>query len=269
MLDLGAAINVMPSSVCKSLGLESSMKPTSMTIQLADRTLRRPIGIVEDLLVQVKDLLIPADFYIMDMSDGVVGDSTIILGRPFLRTSNVLINMKDGRISMEVGDRRVEFNVYEAMRYPSTDLSSSLYSISVDMPDDKLDPLGLKFHAMQAMYRPVPPLVRDESLSFPPSKPFCAAGDERTVSLNRPSVDCTNRKSSPHFSSGSIISATCSDFVSSSVTTDGPSGDKFSVAHAGGVTSEALKGKVDAALERLNTHTLQDESLMGAISQLF
>lgn len=84
----------MPSSICKLLGLEYSMKPASRTFELADRTLKRPIGIVEDFLVQIKDLVIPADFCNMDMFESVVEDSTIILGHPFLMASNVLINMK-------------------------------------------------------------------------------------------------------------------------------------------------------------------------------
>ncbi|XP_028756059.1 uncharacterized protein LOC114715386 [Neltuma alba] len=67
LLDLGAAINVMPLSIYTSLGI-NSIKDTSMIIQLVDRSIRRPHGLLEDILVKVKDLIFPADFYVLDMS---------------------------------------------------------------------------------------------------------------------------------------------------------------------------------------------------------
>jgi len=138
LLDLGAAINVMPKSVYDSLDLK--VQKTSMILQLADRTLRYPIGIVEDILVKVKDLVFPADFYVLDMNSGMSNDSTLILGRPFLRTANTLISMKEGLISMEVGDQRIEFNMYETMRYPNEDYSLlGLNAIDVSCEDLLID----------------------------------------------------------------------------------------------------------------------------------
>ncbi|XP_028801054.1 uncharacterized protein LOC114756292 [Neltuma alba] len=67
LLDLGAAINVIPLSIYTSLGI-NSIKDTSMIIQLADRSIRRPHGLLEDILVKVKYLIFPADFYVLDMS---------------------------------------------------------------------------------------------------------------------------------------------------------------------------------------------------------
>ena len=55
------------------------------------------------------------------MAAGSPQDSTLILGRPFLRTANTMISMKEGTISTEVGDQRVNFNMYEAMRHPYED----------------------------------------------------------------------------------------------------------------------------------------------------
>ncbi|XP_061375408.1 uncharacterized protein LOC133317563, partial [Gastrolobium bilobum] len=52
LCDLGASINLMPLSVCKSLGI-TELKPTMVSLQLADRSLRRPSGIIEDVLVKV------------------------------------------------------------------------------------------------------------------------------------------------------------------------------------------------------------------------
>ncbi|XP_028768551.1 uncharacterized protein LOC114726152 [Neltuma alba] len=83
LLDLGAAINVMPLSIYTSLGI-NSIKDTSMIIQLADRSIRRPHGLLEDILVKVKDLIFPTDFYVLDMSHESTIEGPLILGRPFL-----------------------------------------------------------------------------------------------------------------------------------------------------------------------------------------
>ena len=58
LLDLGASINLLPYSVYEQLGL-GELKPTSMTLQLADRSVRLPRGIVEDVLVQVDKFYFP------------------------------------------------------------------------------------------------------------------------------------------------------------------------------------------------------------------
>ncbi|KAL3503945.1 hypothetical protein ACH5RR_033786 [Cinchona calisaya] len=68
MLDLGASINVMPYSFYVSLQLAPSIG-TSIVIQLADRSLAYPKGIVKDVLVQVNELIFPADFCVLDMEN--------------------------------------------------------------------------------------------------------------------------------------------------------------------------------------------------------
>ena len=85
MLNLGASINVMPYSTYVSLKL-GPLNKTSVVIQLADRSITYPNGVVEDVLVQVNDLVFLADFYVLDMENG---DQTtpILLGIPFLKTS--------------------------------------------------------------------------------------------------------------------------------------------------------------------------------------
>ncbi|XP_028801534.1 uncharacterized protein LOC114756762 [Neltuma alba] len=89
LLDLRAAINVMPISLYTSLGIQT-IKSTSMLIKLADRTIRKPKGLLEDVLVNVKDLVIPADFYVLDMDTLPHVQETLVLGRPFLRTTNTV-----------------------------------------------------------------------------------------------------------------------------------------------------------------------------------
>ncbi|RDX91515.1 hypothetical protein CR513_26500, partial [Mucuna pruriens] len=80
MLDLGASINVMLTSIYKSLNC-GDLEPMGMTIQLANRSVVQPLGVLEDVLVQVDELIFPADFYVLDMEDETPGKrSTLILG---------------------------------------------------------------------------------------------------------------------------------------------------------------------------------------------
>jgi len=68
LLDLGASINLMPLSMLKKIG-DVEVKPTRMTLQLADISIKYPHGIVEDLLVKVDKFLFPIDFVVMNMEE--------------------------------------------------------------------------------------------------------------------------------------------------------------------------------------------------------
>ncbi|RDX82279.1 hypothetical protein CR513_36942, partial [Mucuna pruriens] len=122
MLDLGASINV-PLNF-------GDLEPTEMTIQLANRSIVQPLGVLKDFLIQVNELIFPADFYLLDMEDEMSGkESTLILGRPFLMTARTKIDVHAGTLSMEFGDTLVQFNILEAMKHPSED--HSLFGIDV------------------------------------------------------------------------------------------------------------------------------------------
>jgi hypothetical protein len=66
LLDLGASVNLLPYSVYLQLGL-GELKRTSMTLQLADRSMRKPQGIIEDVLIKVDKFYFPVDFIVLDM----------------------------------------------------------------------------------------------------------------------------------------------------------------------------------------------------------
>ena len=93
LLDLGASVNLLPYSVYKQLGLEE-LKPTNINLSLADRSVKIPKGIVEDVLVKVYKFYHPMDFVVLDTEPIAIGPNhvPIILGRPFLATSNAIIN---------------------------------------------------------------------------------------------------------------------------------------------------------------------------------
>ncbi|RDY09185.1 hypothetical protein CR513_06490, partial [Mucuna pruriens] len=94
MLDLGASINVMPASIYRSLNF-GDLEPTGMTIQLANRSIVQPLGVLEDVLVQVNELIFPANFY---------------QGRRLI-------------------DTLVQFNIFEVMKHPIED--HSLFGIDM------------------------------------------------------------------------------------------------------------------------------------------
>ncbi|XP_076943750.1 uncharacterized protein LOC143614111 [Bidens hawaiensis] len=119
MLDLGASIYVLPYSIFKTLNL-GPLKRTGVVIQLADKSVVHPKGVLKDVLVQVNELVFPADFYVLYMEDGDTSDSSsILLGRPFLKTTKTKIDVYSGILLIEFDGEIINFNIYDAMRYPS------------------------------------------------------------------------------------------------------------------------------------------------------
>ena len=88
----------MPLSIFKKLNLEA--KTTSMTLQLADRTTKKPVGIVEDVLVKTKKFIFPVDFVILDFAEDE--EVPLILGMPFLYTSKALIDVHEGTLTLRI-----------------------------------------------------------------------------------------------------------------------------------------------------------------------
>ncbi|XP_017974466.1 PREDICTED: uncharacterized protein LOC108661548 [Theobroma cacao] len=86
LCDLGADVSIMPLSIAKKIGL-NEIQPTTVSLQLADRTIRYPVGIIEDVLVKVGHLYIPVDFIVLEMEEDQ--EIPLILGQPFLATRRV------------------------------------------------------------------------------------------------------------------------------------------------------------------------------------
>ncbi|KAI3717877.1 hypothetical protein L1987_69783 [Smallanthus sonchifolius] len=112
LADSGASINLMPYSLYEKLAL-GELAPTRMTLSLADRSIKCPRGILENVLVKVDKFVFPVDFVVMDME----ADTTvpIILGRPFLRTAKAVIDVFDGKLTLRVGDETVTFVVAKSI----------------------------------------------------------------------------------------------------------------------------------------------------------
>ncbi|XP_024200043.1 uncharacterized protein LOC112203285 [Rosa chinensis] len=118
LMDLGASINLMPYSALKKLGLEGALKPTSITLQLADRSVRYPRGILENVLVNVARFVIPVDFIVLDMEEAPMVDNElpIIFGRAFMATAGVKINVKKGTMSMKVLGDKIKFQIFPPLQ---------------------------------------------------------------------------------------------------------------------------------------------------------
>nr|GEU48097.1 hypothetical protein [Tanacetum cinerariifolium] len=110
LADLGASISVMPFSMFKRLGL-GNPRPVNMVIEMADRSMQSPKGIVENVLVKIHKFIFPVDFVILD----IVKDNKvpIILGRPMLATVHARIDVFGGKFSLKVGKEQVTFNANE------------------------------------------------------------------------------------------------------------------------------------------------------------
>ncbi|XP_048227250.1 uncharacterized protein LOC125369280 [Ricinus communis] len=133
LADLGANINLMPISLFDELGL-SEPKPTRMSIQLADRTIKIARGIIEDVLIKVDKFIFPIDFVVMDMK----GESTVplILGRPFLATSRAVIDVCDRKLQLRGDDETITFDLATTMRHS---LDHDDVVLSMDILDDVVE----------------------------------------------------------------------------------------------------------------------------------
>ncbi|RDX93512.1 hypothetical protein CR513_24219, partial [Mucuna pruriens] len=89
------SINVMPASIYRALNF-GDLEPIGMIIQLANRSIVQPLGILKDVLVQVNELIFPAELYVLDMEDETFGkESTLIMGRPLLMTARAKIDVHE------------------------------------------------------------------------------------------------------------------------------------------------------------------------------
>ncbi|XP_062103590.1 uncharacterized protein LOC133814675 [Humulus lupulus] len=90
LCNLGASVNLMPMSIFKQLGI-GEVRHTTVTLQLADRSLAHPDGKIEDVLVRVDRFIFPTDFIVLDYEAD--REVHITLGRPFLATGRTLIDV--------------------------------------------------------------------------------------------------------------------------------------------------------------------------------
>ncbi|XP_057719840.1 uncharacterized protein LOC130934270 [Arachis stenosperma] len=93
LCDLGSSINLMPLSMMKKLQIQEA-QPTRISLEMADKSLKRAYGLVENVQVKTEDLYLPADFMMLDTEEET--DYSISVGRPFLATGRALVDVERG-----------------------------------------------------------------------------------------------------------------------------------------------------------------------------
>jgi len=100
LCDLDLAVNLMLYSIFKKLDL-GYLRPTSISFQFTGHSVKYTLGILEDVFIKVGDFYVLMDFVIPDMAKDA--HTQIILGRPFSTTTCYKINVKEDRLTFDVG----------------------------------------------------------------------------------------------------------------------------------------------------------------------
>ncbi|CAM8956682.1 unnamed protein product [Rhodiola kirilowii] len=120
LIDMGAAVNAMPYSLYYLLGL-GPLKPPRSNIELGDKSCIKPIGMLEDLILDVGELVVATDFYVIETKEtSEDGPPTLILGRPFLYATKAWIDMGKGLLSLTFGGKSSEFYIDDYNGSPGT-----------------------------------------------------------------------------------------------------------------------------------------------------
>ncbi|XP_058006760.1 uncharacterized protein LOC110657126 [Hevea brasiliensis] len=113
LCDFGASIGLMPLSIYEKTKI-GEMKPTTISLKLADRSIKFPVGVIENVPLKVGKFFIPMDFVVLEMEEDV--HIPIILSTPFLATVGAVIDAKNGRLTFKVREENVKFNLFQAMK---------------------------------------------------------------------------------------------------------------------------------------------------------
>ncbi|XP_050919040.1 uncharacterized protein LOC127136537 [Lathyrus oleraceus] len=114
LIDLGANVSLMPLFIYKKLGI-GVVQDTRMTLQFVDHSVKKPYGIVKDVLVKIDKFVFPVDFVILEMPEDE--EIPLILGRPFLETGRCLINIEEETMTLKVYDEELKIDVRNTMKY--------------------------------------------------------------------------------------------------------------------------------------------------------
>ncbi|GKD23658.1 reverse transcriptase domain-containing protein, partial [Tanacetum coccineum] len=142
-----------------------------MTLELADRSITKPIGIAEDVFVNVGKFQFPADFVVVDFEpDPRV---PLILGRCFLKTSHALIDVYEGEITLRVGKEAITFNLDQTSKYTADYDHMTANKIDViEMACDEYSQEVLGFSNVIASGNPTPYFEPIVSTASPNLTPF-------------------------------------------------------------------------------------------------
>nr|GEU94237.1 reverse transcriptase domain-containing protein [Tanacetum cinerariifolium] len=141
---------------------DPELTPTQMTLELADRSITRPKGVAEDVIVKVGKFHFPTNFIVVDFkADPRV---PLILGRSFLRTGRALIDVYREEITLRVNEESITFNLNQTMRYSSNYDDTFVNRVDViDIACEEFvqDVLDFQYNSKSSS----PTLVSDDSIS--------------------------------------------------------------------------------------------------------
>ncbi|GJU71825.1 putative reverse transcriptase domain-containing protein [Tanacetum coccineum] len=169
LVDLGTSVSVMPFSTYTNLGL-GVLSHTRLTIELADKTIKQPRGIVENVLVRIGKFIFPINFIILDIPED--DDVPLILGRPFLSTAHSKIDVYKRKITLRVGEEKL---VFKSIKHATSiirrvimlkDLDSKTKCIGED--NESFDPLYDNYIELNDLDTPLEP-KKNQDVNFEPT----------------------------------------------------------------------------------------------------
>ncbi|GJY41788.1 reverse transcriptase domain-containing protein [Tanacetum coccineum] len=139
LANLGASINLMPYSLYVLLS-ENNLKPTRMSIRLANHTYQYLMGVAENMLVQVGKFVFLVDFVILQMEEDE--KVPLSLERPFLHSADAIIRVKNKELNLGVRDDRITFLIDKAMQHSySNDDTCFRMDVIDEVTEEELDAL--------------------------------------------------------------------------------------------------------------------------------
>ena len=133
LLDTRASINILPKAVFDRHHV-GKLQPFLVELCLADGSVRKLHGLVEDVIVGIEDCYFSVNFLVVDMKvTKELSQAPIILGRPFLATAKAVTDWGKGEIILYVGEHTMKVDINQLMKYSSRD-SEDLGAI--DFTDD-------------------------------------------------------------------------------------------------------------------------------------
>ncbi|XP_015944695.1 uncharacterized protein LOC107469830 [Arachis duranensis] len=142
--DLGASINLMSLSLMKKLQI-NELKSTDVILQLANKTQKQAIGVVENVLVKVGRYFLPTYFVVLEMEENYL--HPIILGRPFLATARAFIDVEQGKLILRIHDEQLTFHVFKPTHeseQENKDLKDDHKEVFLEETSSKSQPEPLK-----------------------------------------------------------------------------------------------------------------------------
>ncbi|XP_042051282.1 uncharacterized protein LOC121796516 [Salvia splendens] len=135
LYDLGASINLMPLSFFRKLKF-GVLKPTTITLQMMDKSVKFPNGLLENVLVRVNDFIFPVDFVVLDMKEDP--NVPLILGRPFLATGRALIDVTKGELTFRHGNKTTILSILDKMKRHEIEESKRVEEVPLEVEECKV-----------------------------------------------------------------------------------------------------------------------------------